>query len=121
VPGVPIGAVFRDKYPDVDVLAPITVGDSVFIGANAIVLPGVTIGSNSVIGAGSVVAHDIPCGSVAAGVPARVVKTVDDYERAALRKSLNCGRLSPIDKALFLKARYGAGNDTSPRGPESCS
>ena len=50
-----------------------------FIGAGSIILPGVRIGKNSVIGAGSVVTHDIPEGSVAAGNPARVVRTVSEY------------------------------------------
>ncbi|MFZ5920176.1 MAG: DapH/DapD/GlmU-related protein [Chloroflexota bacterium] len=55
--------------------ADIRVGDNVWIGANSIILPGVTIGSNSIIGAGSVVTRDIPENSVAAGSPARVIKT----------------------------------------------
>lgn len=56
---------------------PITVGDNVWIGGNVTVCPGVTIGSNSVIGAGAVVAHDIPANSLAVGVPAKVVRTIE--------------------------------------------
>ena len=52
----------------------ITVGDHVWIGAGAIILPGVTIGDGSVVGAGSVVTNSIPPNCVAAGVPARVIK-----------------------------------------------
>jgi acetyltransferase-like isoleucine patch superfamily enzyme len=55
---------------------PITIGDHVWIGANAVVLPGVSIGSNTVIGAGSVVTKDIPSGVVAVGNPCRVIKTI---------------------------------------------
>ncbi|MGE5707325.1 MAG: sugar O-acetyltransferase [Bacteroidota bacterium] len=54
--------------------APITVGDRVWIGGGAILLPGVTIGEGSVIGAGSVVTRSIPPGVVAAGNPCRVIK-----------------------------------------------
>lgn len=55
---------------------PIVMGDDVWVGANATVLPGVTIGSNVVIGAGAVVTKDIPSNSVAAGVPARVIRNL---------------------------------------------
>jgi len=59
---------------------PITIGDSVWIGAGAIILSGVTIGDHSVIGAGSVVTKDIPADSVAVGNPCRVVKTIEHGE-----------------------------------------
>lgn len=55
--------------------APVTIGNNVWIGGGAILLPGVTIGDNVVIGAGSVVTHDIPSDSVAVGSPCRVVRS----------------------------------------------
>ena len=57
---------------------PITVEDSVWIGANCSILGGVTIGKGSVIGAGSVVVSDIPAGVVAAGNPCRVLHSVEE-------------------------------------------
>ena len=54
--------------------APVTIGNNVWIGGGAILLPGVTIGDNVVIGAGSVVTHDIPPDSVAVGSPCRVIR-----------------------------------------------
>ncbi|MEE0762693.1 MAG: sugar O-acetyltransferase [Acutalibacteraceae bacterium] len=54
--------------------APIVIGNNVWIGGGAIVLPGVTIGDNVVIGAGSVVTKDIPDNVIAYGNPCRVVK-----------------------------------------------
>ena len=57
----------------------VTIGDNVFIGAESVVLPGVTIGSNVIIGANSTITHDIPNGVVAAGSPARVICSVEDY------------------------------------------
>jgi maltose O-acetyltransferase len=56
--------------------APITIGDNVWLGGGAIVLPGVTIGDDSVVGAGSVVTKDVPAGVLAIGNPARVVRTL---------------------------------------------
>lgn len=57
----------------------VTIGDEVFIGHGTIILPGVTIGSRVVVGAGSVVTRDIPDNSLAAGNPARVIGTYDDF------------------------------------------
>ena len=51
-------------------------GRNVWLGARVIVLPGVTIGDNTVVGAGSVVARNLPAGVLAAGVPARVVRSL---------------------------------------------
>lgn len=53
---------------------PVTIGNNVWIGGGAIILPGVTIGDNVTIGAGSVVTKDIPSNVVAAGNPCRVIK-----------------------------------------------
>ena len=54
----------------------VKLGDHVWIGAGAMVCPGVTIGENSIIAAGAVVTKDIPANSVAAGVPAKVIRTL---------------------------------------------
>lgn len=53
---------------------PITIGNYVWIGGGAIILPGVTIGDNCVIGAGSVVTQSIPANSIAVGNPCRVIR-----------------------------------------------
>ena len=58
---------------------PITIGNNVWIGAQACILPGVTIGDNTVIGAGSVVTKDIPANVVAAGNPCRVIRKIADF------------------------------------------
>jgi len=56
----------------------ITIGDNVFIGVNAIVLPGITIGNNVIIGAGSVVTRSVASDSVVTGNPARHIKSFTD-------------------------------------------
>jgi acetyltransferase-like isoleucine patch superfamily enzyme len=56
---------------------PVTLGDNVWLGANVVVTSGVTIGRRSVIGANSVVIDDIPEFSIAAGAPAKVLKTIE--------------------------------------------
>lgn len=60
-----------------ELAAPVTIGDGVWIGAGAIIGPKVTIGAGTTIGAGSVVTRDIPARVVAAGVPCRVIRTLD--------------------------------------------
>lgn len=54
----------------------ITIGDDVWIGAGALILPGVTIGEGAIIGAGAVVTKDVPAGETYAGVPARDIKAI---------------------------------------------
>ena len=56
--------------------APIVVGKDVWIGAHATILKGVTIGDGAIVAAGAVVTRDVPPNTIAAGVPARVVKTI---------------------------------------------
>jgi len=58
---------------------PVKIGAYVHIGENSCIMPGVTIGDHSVIGAGSVVTHDIPSYCVAAGNPARILKTIEQH------------------------------------------
>ena len=55
---------------------PVTIGDDIWIGANAVILPGVNIGNHSVVAAGAVVTKDVPAHSLVAGVPAKVIKEI---------------------------------------------
>ena len=59
---------------------PVTIGNNVWLGGGAKLLPGVTIGDNTVIGAGSVVTKDIPSGVVAVGNPCRVLRELAPEE-----------------------------------------
>ena len=55
---------------------PVVIGDDVWIGANAVILPGVTIGRHVVVAAGAVVTKDVPPHSLVAGVPAKLIKQI---------------------------------------------
>lgn len=57
---------------------PVTIGNDVWIGGNATILPGVSIGNNVVVAAGAVVTHDVPDNTLVAGVPARKIKDLAD-------------------------------------------
>lgn len=64
---------------NIDLFGKIVVGNNVHIGTNAIIMPGVTIGNNCIIGCGAIVTKNIPDNSVAVGVPARVIESIDEY------------------------------------------
>jgi len=55
---------------------PITIGDNVWLGGGAIILPGISIGENTVVGAGAVVTKDLPANVIAVGNPARVIRSL---------------------------------------------
>lgn len=59
---------------------PITLGNNVWLGAGVIVNPGVTIGDNTVVASGAVVTRDLPANVVAAGCPARVIRSLEPEE-----------------------------------------
>ncbi|MEH1166203.1 acyltransferase [Micromonospora sp. CPCC 205539] len=107
--------ILRKEVPDLEWTAPIVVGNDVYLGVRTTILPGVTIGNRCVIGAGSVVARDIPDNSVAAGVPARVVRTTDDYLARMQARSLRCGHLPAAEKAAVIRQIYGVPEQTGPR------
>lgn len=70
----------RDDHPDRlgTTPQPVHIGNNVFIGMHCIVMKGVTIGENSIIGAGSIVTKDIPANCIAAGVPCKVIKYIEN-------------------------------------------
>lgn len=72
--GHPLPLTERREYT---AMGPIMIEENVWIGAAATITQGVTIGAGSVVAAGAVVTRDVPPGSVAAGVPARVIKSID--------------------------------------------
>lgn len=66
----------------------VVIGNNVWIGSGANILPGISIGDNSIIGAGSVVSKDIPSNSIAVGVPAKVIKSIKDIENIKNKNDL---------------------------------
>lgn len=77
------------RKPGTQFSIPVRIGNNVWIGSNAVILPGVTIGDNSVIGAGSVVTHDIPKNVVAIGNPCRVLRKINERDKEFYYKNMH--------------------------------
>jgi acetyltransferase-like isoleucine patch superfamily enzyme len=65
---------------NLDLFGRIVVGNNVFIGDSAIILPDVSIGDNVIVAAGAVVTKNVAAGTIVAGVPARPISTVEQYQ-----------------------------------------
>lgn len=78
--------VFRgqERYKEVIKYGRITIHDNCFIGKGSFLMPNISIGPNAVVAAGSVVTRDVPPNSVAGGVPAKVLKTLEAYAEDCL-------------------------------------
>ncbi|MGB3612878.1 MAG: sugar O-acetyltransferase [Elainellaceae cyanobacterium] len=81
-PNVQIYTAYHPLNPNVrrtglEQAAPITIGNTVWLGGGVVVCPGVIIGDDVTIGAGSVVTKDIPAGAIAVGNPCRVIRLLD--------------------------------------------
>lgn len=95
----------------IDSFGKIKIGNNVFVGARCIILKGVTIGDNCVIGAGSIVTKDIPSGSVACGVPAKVIKTVQEYYDQSKDNLDDTIGWDMYRKRVYLQEKYRSVND----------
>lgn len=78
--GHPILPELREKAYQYN--APVHIGKNCWIGAGVIIVPGITIGDNVVVGAGSIVTKDLPSGVVAVGNPCKVLREINDHDKA---------------------------------------
>lgn len=85
-----------------DIFGRITIGDNTHIGSNFIIMPGVNIGKNCIIGCGSIVTKDIPDNSVVVGIPARVIKSIDDYLEDNKKNIVFTKHMSKMEKREYL-------------------
>lgn len=104
--GVEVLRNLDSNLKNIDVFGKIEIGDNVFIGNKCMILPNVKIGDNVVIGAGSVVTKNIPSNVVAAGVPAKVIKSIDEYKKGVLTKVDYTKNMKKSTKKDYLMKKY---------------
>lgn len=97
------GQIVRKYIPNFDVFGKVTIGNWVYIGNNALIMPGVTIEDNVLVASGSVVTKSIPSGMVVAGNPAKIICTIEDYIERNREYNIGTKGLSHKEKELFLK------------------
>ena len=102
--------IFRDEVKDLNIFGTIEIKDRCFIGMSSILMLNVKIGPNSVVGAGSVVTKDVPPNSVVAGVPAKVICSVDEYKQKCIQeyKALNLQGPQSTWKEQLIKHFWGS-------------
>ena len=96
------GGAVRRKFPKFDCFGKVVVGDYVYIGNNASIMPGVTIGDNVLVAACSVVTKSVPDNVVVGGNPAKIICTIDEYIERNLKYNLDSKNLSKKEKRAFL-------------------
>ena len=92
--------------PKADIFGPIVIGNNVFIGRNSMIMKDVHIGSNVVIGAGSIVTRDCESNSVYAGIPARKIRTLDEYCEKVKNRAVPTLDYTKEEKKKYLIKKY---------------
>lgn len=97
------GHVARSEYPEFDTFGKVKIGNYVYVGTNALIMPGVTIGDNVLVAAGSVVTKSIQPFCVVGGNPAKVICSVEEYIKRNKKFNLDSKWMNNLEKRELLK------------------
>lgn len=99
-----VSGIFIQKYSDfIPAHKRVEIGDNVRFGTKCIVLSGTKIGDNCFIGAGSIVNKEIPANSIAAGIPAKVICSIDEYYEKRKKQYID----EALEYACSIQERFG--------------
>lgn len=87
---------------NVDRFAKILIGCNTNIGWGAIIMPGVTVGNNCIVAAGAIVTKDVPDNSVVAGVPAKVIESIEQYAEKNRSRCVITKHMTSEEKRAYL-------------------
>ena len=96
----------KKEFEKADKFGRVKIGNNVHIGIDTIIMPGVTIGDNVIIGCKSVVTKDVPSNVVVAGVPAKAIESIDEYEKKVKKQIVFTKNMSYEEKKNFLISSY---------------
>lgn len=94
------------QLENADIFGRIIIKDNVHIGMNSIIMPNATIGNNCIIGCGAVVTKDVPDNSIIGGVPAKYIKSIEEYYEKHKEDCDYTKRLSRKEKRKYLEEKY---------------
>ena len=94
------------QLENADIFGRIIIKDNVHIGMNSIIMPNVTIGKYCIIGCGAVVTKDVPDNSIIGGVPAKYIKSIEEYYEKHKEDCDYTKRLSRKEKRKYLEEKY---------------
>ncbi len=97
--------------------APVHIGSGVWLGARCTILPGVTVHNGAVVGAGSIVTRDVPANTIVAGVPAQVIRRLDENDENHRSNNGHGGDVGLRDKEIF--AAKGSSQQDEYQGDQS--
>lgn len=92
----------EEKYKYTNIIGKIEIENNVFIGMNAVILPGISIGSNSIIAAGSIVTKSVPPNSIVGGNPAKLICTIEDYINKNSDYLMDTKQYTEMEKKSFI-------------------
>lgn len=96
------GNFIRKKVPDFDMFGKVVIGNWVYIGTGAQIMPGVIIEDNVLVAAGSIVTKSVPSGVIVAGNPAKIIGYTSDYIQRNLKYNVHSKMMNPKEKKKFL-------------------